>query len=136
MGVFPILMNIIQFWIIDSIVKSSKEPVKLDPEGGLVTDEDREPLISTEDEEEAPNGKRTNATDEVELHEYPPRLSGHPESQSSTDTDISKLSNSDALSPPQPARDDAEIEETWDAWDDSENWVQTDNNRKTDSQDL
>jgi hypothetical protein len=53
MGVFPIIMNILQFWLIDSIVKASaSEPVALDVESGDGYDEDREPLFRAPEDSE------------------------------------------------------------------------------------
>ncbi|KAJ7228262.1 vacuolar membrane protein-domain-containing protein [Mycena pura] len=52
MGVFPIIMNIIQFWLIDSIVKASGVALDLDTPDPL----DREPLFGApDDDDENPN---------------------------------------------------------------------------------
>lgn len=105
MGIFPILMNIIQFWLIDSIVKaSSMAAVALDIEHGA---HDSEPLFQggSDDEDnyhpsrsEAPDHRLSNssseprrlglhdnlsftiptqndANDQSEAHAYPPSLS-------------------------------------------------------------
>src|SRR6266545_2193944 len=51
MGIFPILMNIIQFWLIDSIVKaSSMAAVALDVEHGV--QHDSEPLFQGDSDDE------------------------------------------------------------------------------------
>lgn len=58
MGLFPIMMNIVQFWLIDSIVKASAViPVAL----GEGTEADREPLfgVPSDDEDDGPSlGRR------------------------------------------------------------------------------
>jgi hypothetical protein len=54
MGLFPIMMNILQFWLIDSIVKASAViPVAL----GEGTEADREPLfgVPSDDEDDGPS---------------------------------------------------------------------------------
>jgi len=54
MGLFPIMMNILQFWLIDSIVKASTViPVAL----GEGTEADREPLfgVPSDDEDDGPS---------------------------------------------------------------------------------
>lgn len=50
MGIFPILMNIIQFWLIDSIVKASESSTVV-PSGDPRNSEDREPLFGAPDDE-------------------------------------------------------------------------------------
>ncbi|KAE9409802.1 hypothetical protein BT96DRAFT_806157 [Gymnopus androsaceus JB14] len=53
MGIFPIIMNILQFWLIDSIVKASANPVALGADALDADDADREPLFtSTSDDED------------------------------------------------------------------------------------
>jgi hypothetical protein len=63
MGVFPIFMNIIQFWLIDSIVKAAAyvPALTLDPEEG--SHADREPLFraSTDDEDDDGGEQAHNA---------------------------------------------------------------------------
>ncbi|EIN11002.1 hypothetical protein PUNSTDRAFT_100938 [Punctularia strigosozonata HHB-11173 SS5] len=57
MGLFPIFMNCLQFWLIDSIVKASTPPLTLASDSLDDSDErDREPLFraSSDDEEDAP----------------------------------------------------------------------------------
>lgn len=53
MGIFPIIMNILQFWLIDSIVKASgTPPLALDGDNAdLYTTQDREPLFRAPDDE-------------------------------------------------------------------------------------
>ncbi|KAJ3755894.1 vacuolar membrane protein-domain-containing protein [Lentinula raphanica] len=54
MGIFPIIMNILQFWLIDSIVKASSNPVALGADGDAVNPEnpDREPLFGAPSDDE------------------------------------------------------------------------------------
>lgn len=54
MGIFPIFMNIVQFWLIDSIVKASGTPV--DPSRPRYSDaQDHEPLFRpSADDDDAP----------------------------------------------------------------------------------
>ncbi|KDR84044.1 hypothetical protein GALMADRAFT_55406 [Galerina marginata CBS 339.88] len=61
MGLFPIFMNVLQFWLIDSIVKaSSAGEVALDIEQGNY--QDREPLFNApEDEDDNDHPGRTDA---------------------------------------------------------------------------
>lgn len=49
MGIFPIIMNVLQFWIIDSIVKASGGAPFLDLERGEY--QDREPLFTSHSED-------------------------------------------------------------------------------------
>jgi len=101
MGIFPILMNIIQFWLIDSIVKASSiAAVSLDIEQG----HDDEPLFQGDSDDEVDyrhrrssslsNPRRIDTLDDhsfaniseimipkesvhhVDSHSYPPSLSG------------------------------------------------------------
>lgn len=51
MGLFPIIMNVLQFWLIDSIVKAQAPPVSLTSNHGL-SDSDREPLFQAEGSDE------------------------------------------------------------------------------------
>ncbi|KAJ3735231.1 vacuolar membrane protein-domain-containing protein [Lentinula guzmanii] len=59
MGIFPIIMNILQFWLIDSIVKASSSPVALGADGDAANPEnlDREPLfgVSSDDDDDNDN---------------------------------------------------------------------------------
>ena len=55
MGLFPIAMNIVQFWLIDTIVKGSSNytPLALtsdSPRGS--SDSDREPLFQASDDDD------------------------------------------------------------------------------------
>jgi hypothetical protein len=54
MGIFPIIMNILQFWLIDSIVKASSSSDVLPTDSHRTSDaQDREPLFrETEDDED------------------------------------------------------------------------------------
>ncbi|KAF7352443.1 hypothetical protein MVEN_01209000 [Mycena venus] len=71
MGIFPIIMNILQFWLIDSIVKASGVALDLDTPDPL----DREPLFHTPDEDdddETPNARHYNhAQTDIESHPHP-----------------------------------------------------------------
>ncbi|EKM59764.1 uncharacterized protein PHACADRAFT_170370 [Phanerochaete carnosa HHB-10118-sp] len=55
MGIFPIIMNVVQFWLIDSIVKASAQQASValpsDSERGSV-DEDTEPLFRTSEDDD------------------------------------------------------------------------------------
>jgi hypothetical protein len=58
MGLSPIIMNVVQFWLIDSIVKAHTPPLTLDDEPSRhgASDGDREPLFQaggSDDEDEA-----------------------------------------------------------------------------------
>ena len=54
MGLFPIIMNVVQFWLIDSIVKAHAPPVALDDDSSRLGayDGDREPLFQAEGSDE------------------------------------------------------------------------------------
>ncbi|KAK7049712.1 hypothetical protein VNI00_005743 [Paramarasmius palmivorus] len=83
MGIFPIVMNILQFWIIDSIVKASDAPVHLDPDSPHGQDQaDREPLFnaSSDDEDDDSTPRRPHDI------ENPP-----PASRSRNSNDIDRL---------------------------------------------
>lgn len=56
MGMFPIIMNIVQFWLIDSIVKASAAAAAIAAQDIESTHRDRDPLFSTpaEDDDEQP----------------------------------------------------------------------------------
>ncbi|CAK5262541.1 unnamed protein product [Mycena citricolor] len=58
MGIFPILMNIIQFWLIDSIVKASGVALDLDTPDPL----DREPLFGAPDDDDDRDGTPNSYT--------------------------------------------------------------------------
>ncbi|KAG6887115.1 hypothetical protein C0995_001360 [Termitomyces sp. Mi166 len=49
MGIFPIIMNVLQFWLIDSIVKASTKTLALDDDDRDDTPHDREPLFNAPD---------------------------------------------------------------------------------------
>jgi len=51
MGLFPIIMNILQFWLIDSIVKASEQPGSLALPDSR-TSQDREPLFQASDSDD------------------------------------------------------------------------------------
>ena len=50
MGLFPIIMNVLQFWLIDSIVKAHAPPLALTDDASRlgVHDSDREPLFQAD----------------------------------------------------------------------------------------
>jgi hypothetical protein len=50
MGLFPIIMNVLQFWLIDSIVKAHVPPLALTDDTSRlgVHDDDREPLFQAD----------------------------------------------------------------------------------------
>ncbi|KAG1719129.1 vacuolar membrane protein-domain-containing protein [Suillus paluster] len=53
MGLFPIIMNILQFWLIDSIVKASSSSVDLPTNSPRTSDaQDREPLFRAPEDDE------------------------------------------------------------------------------------
>ncbi|KAG1734973.1 vacuolar membrane protein-domain-containing protein [Suillus lakei] len=53
MGLFPIIMNILQFWLIDSIVKASSNSVELPTNSPRMSDvHDREPLFRAREDDE------------------------------------------------------------------------------------
>ncbi|KAG2343662.1 hypothetical protein BDR05DRAFT_883813 [Suillus weaverae] len=53
MGLFPIIMNILQFWLIDSIVKASSTSVELPTSSPRMSDvHDREPLFRAPEDDE------------------------------------------------------------------------------------
>ncbi|TFK25940.1 hypothetical protein FA15DRAFT_667932 [Coprinopsis marcescibilis] len=53
MGIFPIAMNILQFWLIDSIVKgTTSEPALALDTANPLDDPDREPLFNASDDED------------------------------------------------------------------------------------
>ena len=67
MGLFPIIMNVLQFWLIDSIVKAHAPPLALtDDSSQLDTqDGDREPLF--------PADGSDGEDETVDALEYPPK---------------------------------------------------------------
>ena len=54
MGLFPIIMNILQFWLIDSIVKAHAPPLTLDDDAPRLSvhGSDREPLFEADGSDE------------------------------------------------------------------------------------
>ena len=62
MGIFPIIMNIAQFWLIDSIVKASATAMAA--QGIVPTHQDRDPLLSApavdDTEQPSPRLETTN----------------------------------------------------------------------------
>lgn len=53
MGVFPMIMNIVQFWLIDSIVKASTNSIAVLSASSRNSDsQDREPLFNSSDDED------------------------------------------------------------------------------------
>ncbi|KAF5358959.1 hypothetical protein D9758_004900 [Tetrapyrgos nigripes] len=52
MGIFPIVMNILQFWIIDTIVKASGPMVALEDDDSPRSYNDREPLFNAPSDDE------------------------------------------------------------------------------------
>ncbi|KAF8559439.1 hypothetical protein OG21DRAFT_1562464 [Imleria badia] len=52
MGVFPMIMNIVQFWLIDSIVKASTSPIAIRSSPRSSDAQDREPLFSSPDDDD------------------------------------------------------------------------------------
>ncbi|KAK0190525.1 vacuolar membrane protein-domain-containing protein [Armillaria mellea] len=72
MGLFPILMNILQFWLIDSIVKASNEQfVSLDTDVHDALDHaDREPLfgVPSDDEDDGDTGNQRHDIENPRSH--------------------------------------------------------------------
>lgn len=91
MGLFPIMMNIIQFWLIDSIVKSSahSSPVALPTDSARNSaDPDTEPLFrgSIDDEDD----------DDVHPHDIENQRPHRPRSKSPDSLDADELKSSAA----------------------------------------
>ena len=61
MGIFPIIMNIVQFWLIDSIVKASAS--EMAAQGIVPTHQDRDPLfdVPAVDDNERPSPRLETA---------------------------------------------------------------------------
>ncbi|KAJ7213718.1 vacuolar membrane protein-domain-containing protein [Mycena haematopus] len=83
MGIFPIIMNIVQFWLIDSIVKASG--VALDPDAPDPLD--REPLFHDPDDEDEDEGVNVHAQTDIESHPRPVSRSLSPSSGRSVSSD-------------------------------------------------
>lgn len=67
MGIFPILMNIVQFWLIDSIVKASELVLQTDPQMQSNEDnQDREPLIGPHSHDDDEMDTRSNPPHDIE----------------------------------------------------------------------
>lgn len=69
MGIFPIIMNILQFWLIDSIVKASESPsVALEPDSqnSFEGDRDREPLFGAPSDDEDDDNETTRPQYDIE----------------------------------------------------------------------
>ncbi|KAJ7167581.1 vacuolar membrane protein-domain-containing protein [Mycena filopes] len=92
MGIFPICMNIIQFWLIDSIVKASGVALDLDGPDPL----DREPLFGANDDDEDDDTARGfHVEHDIESH---PR----PTSTRSLSPSSDRSRSSDKLTPLEP----------------------------------
>ncbi|KAG6832358.1 hypothetical protein H0H87_001823 [Tephrocybe sp. NHM501043] len=78
MGIFPIIMNVLQFWLIDSIVKASTKSVALDDNSSDPTIHDREPLFraSSEDDDDE---YRHDDIEHARRSLHPPRKSSESE---------------------------------------------------------
>ena len=80
MGIFPIMMNVIQFWLIDSIVKASDgdwNHSRVDANTLNSSDADREPLFHApndddDDDDDAPRVR----PDDIEAQRRPSDRSG------------------------------------------------------------
>ncbi|KAJ6616240.1 vacuolar membrane protein-domain-containing protein [Mycena sp. CBHHK59/15] len=90
MGIFPIIMNILQFWLIDSIVKASNVALDMDAADPL----DREPLFG-DDEDDRSNAHAHNQ--DIESH---PRAATRSRSMSSS---RSRTSDKSTTLPPSPS---------------------------------
>ncbi|KAJ7693899.1 vacuolar membrane protein-domain-containing protein [Mycena rosella] len=91
MGVFPILMNILQFWLIDSIVKASGVALDLDTPDPL----DREPLFGApDDDDDAEGGVPAHADIESHPRARPRSLSPSSGRSASSDTTPRELKSS------------------------------------------
>lgn len=110
MGIFPIAMNILQFWLIDSIVKASSTTSSLTPETDA-DGADREPLFrgSMDDEDdEGPGRDIENPRQRVRSpSQSPARARDRQKSSSSTSSTPfeNKSSGSSTTSQPMELRD-------------------------------
>ena len=52
MGIFPIIMNVVQFWLIDSIVKANASSQSTSPSSATRHSDDREPLFRANSDDE------------------------------------------------------------------------------------
>ncbi len=107
MGLFPIVMNILQFWLIDSIVKASTYNSAPLADNDPGDSSDREPLFSARDSDndEGENGTARNYDIENPRprshasHSRPHSL----ESRKSSDNDERKYASSSVATPSTPA---------------------------------
>ncbi|EIW61555.1 uncharacterized protein TRAVEDRAFT_118048 [Trametes versicolor FP-101664 SS1] len=110
MGLFPIMMNVIQFWLIDSIVKGSDShsPLSLDADSSRGSDDlDREPLFRTS-EDDSDDDDGLPARHDIEnprpisrsRSRDVNRLSGEPKSVSSGTTTVIPSGSSTPLPKP------------------------------------
>ncbi|KAH6914770.1 vacuolar membrane protein [Coprinopsis sp. MPI-PUGE-AT-0042] len=78
MGIFPIVMNILQFWLIDSIVKASSTPspvaLEVDSADPFHTS-DREPLFNVSDDEDEGDHRPRRLQRDIENQLSPPSQS-------------------------------------------------------------
>ncbi len=110
MGLFPIMMNVIQFWLIDSIVKGSDShsPLSLDADSSRGSDNlDMEPLFRTS-EDDSDDDDGLSARHDIEnprpisrsRSRDVNRLSGEPKSVSSGTTTVIPSGSSTPLPKP------------------------------------
>ena len=91
MGIFPIAMNILQFWLIDSIVKASSTPsavaLGVDSADPFHTS-DREPLFNASDDEDEDDHRPRRLQRDIEnqLPSAPSQSSSGPDSYSTGGT--------------------------------------------------
>ncbi|KAG5648755.1 hypothetical protein DXG03_000102 [Asterophora parasitica] len=117
MGIFPIIMNVLQFWLIDSIVKaSSKSALALDDDASDSSPQDREPLFrAPSDDEDDHNPYRASDIENAPSHRHPRSRSPtrqHDKSQTGNSTPEEYKSGasssadepSDHAYPPNPAK--------------------------------
>ncbi|KAJ7853881.1 vacuolar membrane protein-domain-containing protein [Mycena leptocephala] len=151
MGIFPILMNILQFWLIDSIVKASGVALDLDAPDPL----DREPLFRAphddgDDDDDAtsyaqhdieshphlttrslspssthpmePKSSGSSTPGQpVEIHAYPPSIASS-SSSSSPEAPTAPVVATPAPAPP-PAPPKEESQAWGDSWEDTDDWA-------------
>jgi len=75
MGFFPIVMNVIQFWIIDSIVKAAVASAPLDAPAAEAEEEEA-PFLSEETEDEEPEPTSRDLEDGLQKQETSPDPDG------------------------------------------------------------
>jgi hypothetical protein len=73
MGIFPIIMNILQFWLIDSIVKASASSVALpyDSPRHLDDNQDQEPLFTSNSDDEDDDPRSQDIENQRGAHSHP-----------------------------------------------------------------